>query len=90
MAKGISQNFLLRMIVWSIVTPCFLDFRSEPPMTKEEMMAIYATAEEPMVFVRREAGVITCAWMNWSDEATEILPEAHPDVVSFRANQPGA
>lgn len=54
-------------------------------MTEEEMRAIYRDAEEPMMFVRREAGIITCAWANWSPDATEILAEAHADVVAFRA-----
>lgn len=56
-------------------------------MTKEEMMAIYANAEEPMVFIRVDGGTIVGAWANWSEEATEILPESHVDVQAFR-NRP--
>jgi hypothetical protein len=54
-------------------------------MSKEEMMEIYANATEPMVFVRRVAGVIKCAWLNYQEDATEILAESHPDVITFRS-----
>lgn len=52
-------------------------------MTKQEMIAVYESAAEDVIFVRKVEGVIVGAWTSFSDDATDALPASDAAVANY-------